>query len=581
MKIFSLILLILITLSCTKQNSDGFLRVEGQEIVNDKGSFLIKSIGTGNWMIQEGYMMQSTRVGIGTHTEFRTKLEETMGVEKTKAYYKHWLKNHFTKSDLDSMKAWGFNALRPALHYKWFTLPIEEELIKGEHTWNEMGFQLLDDLLMWAEENEMYIMLDMHGAPGGQGKNKNINDYNENLPSLFESIENQDKLVALWEKLAERYKDNPWFGGYDLINEPNWKLDDKGNKNGCGVENNDSLWDLQLRITKAIRAVDKKHIIYISGNCWGNNYNSFDSHPLNNYDENTVITFHRYWNHNDLASIQWALDMREQYNRPLWMSESGENSNQWFADAIHLLESTNIGWSWWPVKKSRMNNVFKVTTPESYKRLLNSWSDGATPLNADDTYNAMIDYSNAHKTENTTIAYDVIYAMLNNRDTTQTQPFKNHQIGEWIQLVDYDLGRDGHAYHDEVSENIHTGDVRFRAWNNGNHYRNDGVDIGMNEDDFYVSWTKPGEWLQFTLNIPEEASYTLHVQSASSASFGTLDIFINDKKPDNQILLPITKSEHDWKESIIKDVKLPSGEVAIRFEISSGKPNLKSFKIEK
>ena len=42
------------------ENEYGRLRVQGQEIVNDQGPLLIKSIGMGNWMIQEGYMMQST-----------------------------------------------------------------------------------------------------------------------------------------------------------------------------------------------------------------------------------------------------------------------------------------------------------------------------------------------------------------------------------------------------------------------------------------------------------------------------------------------------------------------------------------
>ena len=92
---------------------------------------------------------------------------------------------------------------------------------------------------------------------------------------------------------------------------------------------------MHLRLTKSIRQIDPNNIIYLSGNCWGNNYNSFEAHPLSSYDDNTVITFHKYWNQNDQESIQWAVDLREQYNRPLWMSESGENSNQWFADAIH------------------------------------------------------------------------------------------------------------------------------------------------------------------------------------------------------------------------------------------------------
>ena len=43
-------------------------------------------------------------------------------------------------------------------------------------------------------------------------------------PSLWESDDNKAKTVALWRKLAERYADEQWMGGYDLINEPNWNF---------------------------------------------------------------------------------------------------------------------------------------------------------------------------------------------------------------------------------------------------------------------------------------------------------------------------------------------------------------------
>jgi len=552
-------------------NNQGHLRVEGQEIVNDNGNFIIRSIGTGNWMIQEGYMMQSTDAGIGTHTEFRTKLEEIMGAEKTAEYYQDWLNNHMTKADLDSLKAWGFNAIRPALHYKWFTLPIEDEPVKGTQTRIDTGFDKMDELMEWAEANEMYVMFDMHGAPGGQGKNKNISDYDEDLPGLFESEENKDKLVALWVKLANRYKDNPWFGGYDLINEPNWKLGDTGNKNGCGTENNDELWDLHLRLTKAIREVDQKNIIYISGNCWGNNYSSFEAHPLNSYDDNTVITFHKYWNTNDQESIQWALDMRKEYNRPLWMSESGENSNQWFADAIHLFESNNIGWSWWPVKKSRTNNVLKVTTPQSYSNLITSWEE-ETPLNAEKTFEAIMDYSEAHKIENNTVAPDVIYSLIHNVDTEATKAFKTHSENQWVAFVDYDLGRDRFAYHDQLSQNIHDGETRWSVWNEGRQYRNDGVDIGSSEDGYYVGWTDSGEWLQYTLQVEESGVYDLQLRTAGEA--GLITIEINNEVVAESISLPNSKN---WSESTIEGIELLQGEVQIRFNILEGGPHLKAF----
>jgi hypothetical protein len=560
------------------ENELGRLRVQGQEIVNDQGPFLIKSIGTGNWMIQEGYMMQSTDAGIGTHTQFRTKLEQEIGEERTAEFYQDWLDNHMNKADLDSMKAWGFNAIRPALHYKWFTLPIQDEPVSGQHTWVDAGFEKLDELMGWAAANQMYVMFDMHGAPGGQGKNSNINDYDETLPSLFEDEVNKDKLEALWIKLAQRYKDNPWFGGYDLINEPNWRLGDSGNENGCGTDNNDELWDVHLRLTKSIRQIDPNNIIYLSGNCWGNNYNSFEAHPLSSYDDNTVITFHKYWNQNDQESIQWAVDMREQYNRPLWMSESGENSNQWFADAIHLFESNNIGWSWWPVKKSRTNNIFKVTTPESYYQLLQAWENGES-LSAEQTYHAVMEYSKAHRHENTTVAPDVIYALINNEDPTATKAYRHHGVDQWIPFVDYDWGRDGYAYEDRLSQNIHDEQGQWKVWNEGRKYRNDGVDIGGSAGGYFVSWTEPGEWLQYTIQVPQAGEFKLELETKGAAS--RLRMEINDEIKNDEIAIN-TGSENspgEWATTTVNGVELSSGEHKIRFHIQEGAPDLRAFRL--
>lgn len=572
---FSTIFLLFITIGF----SQGFLRVNGTDIVNDNGPFIIRSIGTGNWMIQEGYMMQSTSARIHTHTEFRTKLESIIEKEKTAEYYEHWLNNHFTKTDLDSMKAWGFNALRPALHYKWFTLPIEEEPVKRENTWINKGFNMLDSLLSWAAANEMYIILDMHGVPGGQGKNADISDYNHNKPSVWESKANQDKLVALWVKLAERYKNNIWFGGYDFINEPNWNVDGRGSENGCGCKNNDAIWDLHLRLTKAVREVDNTHIVYISGNCWGNNYGSFDKHALNSYDDNTVITFHKYWNINNKDAIQQFIDMRRKYNKPLWMSEAGENSNQWFADAIYLFESNYIGWSWWPVKKSRLNNIFRVTTPESYRQLIESWKEGNKPLTPDQTYKAVMDYSNAHKTSNCEIAIDVINAMINNSDTTATKPFKTHKTNEWILFADFDLGRDGYAYHDEISEDVHINGKRFRPWNEGNAYRNDGVDIGLNEDKPYVGWIEKGEWLQYTIDVDKAGLYNLEIESAAIETNSKIDILINGNIINEDSELPLTNGHFNWQLTSINNVEISKVNTKIRINIKTRGSNLYRYKL--
>ena len=112
------------------------------------------------------------------------------------------------QEDVDSLAAWGFNSIRVPLHYNLFTLPIQQEPNSDQNTWLETGFDIIDNVLEWAEPHQMYVILDMHAAPGGQGRNSEISDYDPSKPSLWESERNKIKLVELWKKIAERYKDN-------------------------------------------------------------------------------------------------------------------------------------------------------------------------------------------------------------------------------------------------------------------------------------------------------------------------------------------------------------------------------------
>ncbi len=93
MKNLKLILLLsTIIFSLSKSSySQGFLHREGKYIYDGSGNeVILRGIGTGNWMIQEGYMMQTSGVA-GTLHEFRSKLVSTVGEEKTDSFYKVWL----------------------------------------------------------------------------------------------------------------------------------------------------------------------------------------------------------------------------------------------------------------------------------------------------------------------------------------------------------------------------------------------------------------------------------------------------------------------------------------------------------
>jgi len=178
--------------------SQGYLKAEGTRIVNQKGeNVLLRGIGLGGWMLQEGYMLRVN--GQGMQNKIKARISELIGAEKTEKFYTAWLSNHTRKIDIDSLKAWGFNSVRLPMHFNLYTLPTDMEPVKGENTWLEKGFQITDSLLAWCKANKMYLILDLHAAPGGQGNDLNISDRDPSKPSLWENEADQQKTISLWK----------------------------------------------------------------------------------------------------------------------------------------------------------------------------------------------------------------------------------------------------------------------------------------------------------------------------------------------------------------------------------------------
>lgn len=546
----------------------GFLHTDGKKIVNGNGeNIILRGIGTGNWMLMEGYMMKSEGVA-GTQHEFEAKLVETIGPEKTKTFFNTWLENHFTRTDVDSMKAWGFNSVRVAMHYKWFTLPIEEELNPGNNTWLLKGFKMIDNLLDWCEDNEMYLILDLHAAPGGQGTNADISDYDPSKPSLWESQANKDKTVALWKMLASRYSNEPWIGGYDLINETNWTFPEG---------NNSQMRRLFGRITDAIREVDKNHIIFIEGNSYANDHSGLTP-P---WDDNLVYSFHKYWSGTSSADLDWIKALRDKHDVPLWMGESGENSNTWYTDFVNLCESNNIGWSWWPVKKNSINNVLNVPINKDYENLIKYWKGeiSAKPSESK-AFNAVMQWAENHKIENCKVQYDVIDALIRQPHTNKVIPFKQNSLNEPIFFSNFDLGKNGFAYKD--NDVAHYGGD-WTAWNTGWEFRNDGVDIQKCEDlndltnGYNVGWTENGEWMQYSLKSDSTAIYKLEVRHASGASGSKFQIEINDADVTGELRLPATGGWQKWQTATFENIIVPGGDIRIKYLNNKGESNLSYF----
>ncbi|EJL69259.1 cellulase family glycosylhydrolase [Chryseobacterium populi] len=556
------------------------LKTNGQKIVNDKGENIqLKGLGLGGWMLQEGYMLKTADFA-GPQYKIKQKIAELIGEDGMNEFYKAYLKNGITKQDIDFLAKSGFNSIRLPMHYNLYTLPIEKEPVKGKNTWLEEGFKMTDDLLKWCADNKIYLILDLHAAPGGQGNDVNISDNDKSKPSLWESEENQKKTIALWKKLAERYKNEPWIGGYDLINEPNINFTGK-NPNGTDEMSNAPLWKLQKEITAAIREADQKHIIIIEGNGWGNNYNGLI--PI--WDNNMVFSFHKYWNNNDDATLKNALDLREKHHMPIWLGETGENSNVWFTELIQLLNKHNIGYAFWPMKK--IDNTAGVTsvkiTPE-YQKLLDYWKNGGEKPSKDFAYKALMKIADNYKFSKVEIKTDVVDAMFRQVTDDSTKPFKNHLVPGKIFATEFDLGRMGSAYMDKDFTNLWVSDPAKRSeWNAGHQMRNDAVDIYVCTDkitnQYYVGKTETGEWIQYTINSKADKAYTFDIRYAATSD-SKIRIEDTSGKQLANVSLAFTGGNENWKTVSVKNVSLKKGENKIRVVFENDGVNLNYFEVK-
>ncbi|MCA1931138.1 cellulase family glycosylhydrolase [Rheinheimera sp.] len=561
--------------------SEGFLQAQGQQIVDAKGDpVLLRGIGLGGWMLQEGYMLELPK--LGQQHRIRQAFVDLIGEEKTTEFYQAWLANHTTKADIDAMAALGYNSVRLPMHFNLYTLPVEQEPVAGQNTWLEPGFALTDQLLTWAKANKMYVILDLHAAPGGQGNDLAISDRDPTKASLWDSVANQQKTIALWKKLAERYKDEPWIGGYDLINEPNWGFSDSKDNNGCQEQQNKPLRQLLVQITNAIREVDQKHMIIIEGNCWGNNYKGV----LPQWDHNMVLSFHKYWSENSPQSIAEPLALSNKYQMPLWLGESGENSNQWFRDAIAMVEQQGIGWAFWPLKKIRLNNPQQINANADYLKLVAYLQGNAEKPTPEQAYKALMRLATVDIHYNNTIKHDdVAEAMLRQPHSNATRAYRSLRLAPQqaltVQAVDYDVGPLHHAYFDTESANYHvsTGKER-RQWNEGMLYRNDGVDITKDtKDRLYISHIDKTEWWQYSLRVAQSGVYRLSVQYATLQDGAKLSVTVNQQHQ-GSVDLPITKTDTSWQSANLGQVYLQQGNNQLKFQAEQGGFHWQSFTLQ-
>lgn len=350
-KYFFSVLLITVTFFLQAQTKK-FITSKGKEIIDADGKqFLIKGTNLGNWLVPEGYMFKFKNTNSSRLIDETFK--ELIGPDATKDFWKKYLDTYITKEDIHYLKTTGINSLRVPFNYRLFT----NENYMGDND-SARGFKYLDRVLRWCKEEGLYVLLDMHCAPGGQ-TGDNIDD-GYGYPFLFESEESQALTASIWQRIANHYKNETIVIGYDLLNEPIAHFFDKEKLNPL-------LESVYKKITKAIRAVDKNHLLFLGGAQWDSNFKIFGT-P---FDDKLVYTFHKYWTATTKDVIQEYIDFRDKYNVPIYCGETGENDDNWVMNFRKTLEENNIGWHYWPYKKAEnTKGIVTFKLPQFYKNII-------------------------------------------------------------------------------------------------------------------------------------------------------------------------------------------------------------------
>jgi len=375
-----------------------FIHTKGQEIVDGKGKkILLRGVGLGNWMLPEGYMWKFGKNG-DRPRKIEKAVSDLIGPEKAEKFWKSFRENYISEADIRRIAELGYNSVRPALNARLFLTEGENNVFVNE------GFALLDNLISWCKKYNLYVIIDMHAAPGGQ-TGQNIDDSPNDEPELFTNLKNQDLLERLWVKIAERYRDEPAVAAYDLLNEPLPEM------TGAAEKYKDQLIQVYERLIKAIRVADKKHMITLEGYNWANNWSMFGKPP----DNNLVYQFHYYcWNKPDqLNPIDYFLEKQQQLNAPVWVGETGEKDNTIYFGTTQYFEKNNIGWSFWPWKKMDTKNTpYSIKTPSGWNEIVAYIKTGTKPGSAVDAEKSFNEFLENIQLKNCICYPEVVNAMF-------------------------------------------------------------------------------------------------------------------------------------------------------------------------
>lgn len=346
-----------------------WIHVDGDRLADaDGGTVTLHGVGLGGWMTMENFIAGYP----GIESRLRHEMARVLGPTTAEAFFDSYLEAFFGADDAAHLASLGINSVRIPVSYHHF----EDDAAPFEL--HESGFRRLDRVVRILADAGIYSIIDLHVLPGAQNHHWH-SDNPAHLPFFWQHRHFQDRVVHLWEALADRYRDEPAVAGYNPINEP-------------ADESGEVLPAFYARLEKAIRAIDDRHVLFLDGNKYSTDFSPFsrNAEPL----PNCVYTAHDYalpgiaadataypgvtrGEYVDRDVLEADFLRRTAYMRatgtPIWIGEFGPtypDESAWryriLADQLAIYAEHGASWSLWTYKDIGLQGLVHVAPQAPY-----------------------------------------------------------------------------------------------------------------------------------------------------------------------------------------------------------------------
>jgi endoglucanase len=360
-------------------------QTSGRQFIGSDGNPVrLRGAGVGGWLNMENFITGYS----GNESLMRATVRAVLGDDRYELFFERLLTAFFDEPDAELIASAGLNCLRFPVNYHHFEDDSRPFRFRPD------GFRHLDRAIEACRRHGVYAVIDLHALPGAQNHHWH-SDNPTHRPAFWDHPHFQDRVVALWEVIADHYKDHPWVAGYNPMNEP-------------ADESRQVIGPFYRRLVDAIRAVDPNHILFLDGNTYSTEFDVFGE-PW----DNTVYVCHDYavpglggggdypgitgGVYVDKAALEAKYRQRTEYSRrtgtPIWVGEFGPiytgdevvdaMRRHVLTDQLDIYRQDAASWSIWTYKDIGPQGIATVRPDSAYRTRFDGFVAKKQRLGAD------------------------------------------------------------------------------------------------------------------------------------------------------------------------------------------------------